>query len=50
MDGLAGGVKRVFVITWLTVVCIKLKEIKTGKRPRTRSRGKEPSKPQRLAP
>jgi hypothetical protein len=28
-----------FDITWLTVVCIKLKEIKVGKRPRTRVRG-----------
>jgi hypothetical protein len=25
-----------FDITWLTVVCIKLKEIKDGKKPRTR--------------
>jgi hypothetical protein len=28
-----------FDITWLTVVCIKLKEIKAGKRPRTRVKG-----------
>jgi hypothetical protein len=28
-----------FDITWLTVVCIKLKETKTGKKPRTRTRG-----------
>jgi len=28
-----------FDITWLTVVCIKLKEIKAGKRPRTRAKG-----------
>jgi hypothetical protein len=28
-----------FDITWLTVVCIKLKEIKAGKRPRTRIKG-----------
>jgi hypothetical protein len=28
-----------FDITWLTVVCIKLKEIKTGKKPRTRAKG-----------
>ena len=27
-----------FDITWLTVVCIKLKEIKQGKRPTTRIR------------
>lgn len=27
-----------FDITWLTVVCIKLKEIKQGKRPKTRIR------------
>jgi len=39
MDGLAGGVKRAFDITWLTVVCIKLKEIKAGKKPRTRVKG-----------
>jgi hypothetical protein len=29
-----------FDITWLTVVCIKLKEFKEGKRPRTRVKGK----------
>jgi hypothetical protein len=28
-----------FDITWLTVVCIKLKEIKAGKKPRTRVKG-----------
>jgi hypothetical protein len=28
-----------FDITWLTIVCIKLKEIKEGKRPRTRVKG-----------
>ena len=28
-----------FDITWLTVVCIKLKEIKAGKKPRTRGKG-----------
>ena len=28
-----------FDITWLTVVCIKLKEIKSGKKARTRVRG-----------
>jgi hypothetical protein len=28
-----------FDITWLTVVCIKLKEIKGGKKPRTRTKG-----------
>ena len=28
-----------FDITWLTVVCIKLKEIKAGKRPKTRIKG-----------
>jgi hypothetical protein len=28
-----------FDITWLTVVCIKLKEIRAGKRPRTRIKG-----------
>jgi hypothetical protein len=28
-----------FDITWLTVVCIKLKEIKQGKRPRVRAKG-----------
>jgi hypothetical protein len=28
-----------FDITWLTVVCIKLKEIKAGKKPRTRAKG-----------
>jgi hypothetical protein len=28
-----------FDITWLTVVCIKLKETKTGKKPRTRAKG-----------
>jgi hypothetical protein len=28
-----------FDITWLTVVCIKLKETKAGKRPRTRVKG-----------
>jgi hypothetical protein len=28
-----------FDITWLTVVCIKLKEIKAGKKPRTRTKG-----------
>jgi hypothetical protein len=27
-----------FDITWLTVVCIKLKEIKAGKKPRTRTK------------
>jgi hypothetical protein len=27
-----------FDITWLTVVCIKLKEIKTGKKPRVRTK------------
>src|ERR1700730_19184123 len=29
-----------FDITWLTVVCIKLKETKTGKKPRTRAKGR----------
>ena len=29
-----------FDITWLTVVCIKLKEIKADKKPRTRAKGK----------
>jgi hypothetical protein len=29
-----------FDITWLTVVCIKLKEIKAGKRPRVRAKAK----------
>jgi len=28
-----------FDITWLTIVCIKLKEIKDGKRPRLRVKG-----------
>ncbi len=28
-----------FDITWLTVVCIKLKEIKAGKTPRVRAKG-----------
>jgi hypothetical protein len=28
-----------FDITWLTVVCIKLKEIKLGKKPTVRTRG-----------
>ena len=28
-----------FDITWLTVVCIKLKEIKEGKKPRVRAKG-----------
>jgi hypothetical protein len=28
-----------FDITWLTVVCIKLREIKAGKRPKTRIKG-----------
>jgi hypothetical protein len=28
-----------FDITWLTVVCIKLKEIKAGKIPRVRAKG-----------
>jgi hypothetical protein len=28
-----------FDITWLTVVCIKLKEIKAGKKPRLRVKG-----------
>jgi hypothetical protein len=28
-----------FDITWLTVVCIKLKEIKSGKAPRVRAKG-----------
>jgi hypothetical protein len=28
-----------FDITWLTVVCIKLKEIKEGKKPRARVKG-----------
>ena len=28
-----------FDITWLTVVCIKLKEIKSGKTPRVRAKG-----------
>jgi hypothetical protein len=28
-----------FDITWLTVVCIKLKEIKAGKTPRVRATG-----------
>jgi hypothetical protein len=28
-----------FDITWLTIVCIKLKEIKEGKKPRVRSKG-----------
>ncbi len=30
-----------FDITWLTVVCIKLKEIKKGKRPRVRAKSRE---------
>jgi hypothetical protein len=29
-----------FDITWLTIVCIKLKEIKTGKKPRVRAPGR----------
>jgi hypothetical protein len=29
-----------FDITWLTVVCIKLKEIKAGKKPRVRAKGR----------
>jgi hypothetical protein len=29
-----------FDITWLTVVCIKLKEIKDGKKPQVRVKGK----------
>ena len=29
-----------FDITWLTVVCIKLKEIKAGKKPRMRTKGR----------
>jgi hypothetical protein len=29
-----------FDITWLTVVCIKLKEIKAGKKPRSRAKGR----------
>jgi hypothetical protein len=29
-----------FDITWLTVVCIKLKELKAGKKPRTRAKGR----------
>ena len=29
-----------FDITWLTVVCIKLKEIRQGKKPRVRAKGK----------
>ena len=29
-----------FDITWLTVVCIKLKEVKKGKKPRTRAKGR----------
>jgi hypothetical protein len=29
-----------FDITWLTVVCIKLKEIKAGKKPRVRTKGR----------
>lgn len=33
-----------FDITWLTVVCIKLTEIKEGKRPRTRIKGFDPKK------
>jgi hypothetical protein len=61
MDGLAGGVKRpdarnmkhqddepsgdAFDITWLTVVCVKLKEVKAGKTPRTRVRAREPFDP-----
>jgi hypothetical protein len=28
-----------FDITWLTIVCIKLKEIKAGKKPRVRAKG-----------
>ena len=28
-----------FDMTWLTVVCIKLRDIKGGKKPRTRARG-----------
>jgi hypothetical protein len=28
-----------FDITWLTVVCIKLKEIKAGRKPRARAKG-----------
>ena len=30
-----------FDITWLTVVCIKLREIKEGKKPRVRVKGKK---------
>jgi hypothetical protein len=30
-----------FDITWLTVVCIKLKEIKAGKKPRARAKSKD---------
>jgi hypothetical protein len=29
-----------FDITWLTVVCIKLKEIKAGKKPQVRVKGR----------
>jgi hypothetical protein len=29
-----------FDITWLTIVCIKLKEIKAGKKPRMRAKGR----------
>jgi hypothetical protein len=29
-----------FDITWLTVVCIKLRDIKAGKKPRTRAKGR----------
>ena len=32
-----------FDITWLTVVCIKLKEIKAGKKPRVRIKGSKKS-------
>jgi hypothetical protein len=33
-----------FDITWLTVVCIKLKEVKKGKKPRTRAKGRPEKK------
>jgi hypothetical protein len=35
-----------FDITWLTIVCVKLKEIKEGKRPQTRIKG-QPDKKRR---
>lgn len=34
-----------FDITWLTVVCIKLKDIKDGKKPRMRAKGSSQKRP-----